>query len=220
MDELDLFHYERQATAKGFQHIVGVDEVGRGPYAGPVVAAAVYLPPGIEQEIPGLNDSKKLTAKRRELLNKQLHQHPKVEISIQELSHEVVDEINILQATYRAMRLAVQALMPQADYILVDGKPVPNLPLPNLNIIKGDSKSASIAAASIVAKVYRDNLMQKFDQQYPGYDFANNMGYGTKSHRDALAKIGPCPIHRRSFKPIAQLLGLPPYDQTQPELFQ
>ena len=219
MNDLDLFHYEHEATAKGYQHIVGVDEVGRGPYAGPVVAAAVYLPPGIEKEIPGLNDSKKLTAKRRELLNEQLQKHPGVEISIQELSHEVVDEINILQATYRAMRLAVKELMPKADYILVDGNPVPDLPLPNLNIIKGDSKSASIAAASIVAKVYRDHLMKEMDRKYPGYDFANNMGYGTKSHRAGLDKIGPCPIHRKSFKPIAKLLGLPPYDSIQPELF-
>ena len=219
MEKIDLFHYEHEATAKGYQHIVGVDEVGRGPYAGPVVAAAVYLPPNIENEIPGLNDSKKLTAKRREILAELLHNHPKVEISIQELSHEIVDEINILQATYRAMRLAVKSLMPKADYILVDGNPVPDLPLPNLNIVKGDSKSASIAAASIVAKVYRDKLMAEADLKYPGYDFSKNMGYGTKSHRDGLDKIGPCPIHRKSFKPIAKLLGLPPYNQTQPELF-
>jgi ribonuclease HII len=105
------------------------------------------------------------------------------------------------------MRLAVQELLPKADYILVDGKPVPDLPLPSQNIIKGDSKSASIAAASIVAKVYRDRLMVEADQKYPGYDFAKNMGYGTKAHREALNKLGPCPIHRKSFKPIADLLN-------------
>lgn len=202
-----MFAYEKEYAQK-YSWIVGVDEVGRGPYAGPVVAAAVILPDDAEQTIPGLNDSKKLTAKRREELNQILLDRDDVKVSIVELSHEVVDELNILQATHKAMRMAVEKLMPEADFILVDGKPVPNLPLPSQNIIKGDSKSASIAAASIVAKVYRDNLMIEADKKYPGYGFAKNMGYGTKDHRDALEEQGACPIHRRSFAPIAKILGI------------
>lgn len=204
---MDMFHFEDVALAAGYSRIAGVDEVGRGPYAGPVVAAAVILPD--HRNLPFLDDSKKLTAARREEINEQLHAMDDVRISIVELSHEEVDEINILQATWKAMRLAVEKLLPDADYILVDGKPVKGLPLPSTNIIKGDSKSASIAAASIVAKVYRDRLMKEADKLYPEYDFASNMGYGTKSHRDALDNHGPCPIHRKSFAPIAKLLGLP-----------
>ncbi len=205
---MDMFSYEKEYRAKSYSGIVGVDEVGRGPYAGPVVAAAVILPADAEKTIPGLNDSKKLSAAKREELNEILHDRDDVKIGIVELSHEEVDKLNILQATHKAMRMAVEKLMPQADFILVDGKAVPNLPLPSQNIIKGDSKSASIAAASIVAKVYRDRLIVEADAKYPGYGFAKNMGYGTKEHREALEKIGVCPIHRRSFAPIAELLGI------------
>lgn len=204
---MDMFAYEKE-FGQNYSQIVGVDEVGRGPYAGPVVAAAVILPANAEKTILGLNDSKKLTAKKREELNKILLEREDVKVSIIELSHEVVDELNILQATHKAMRMAVEELMPEADFILVDGKPVPNLPLPSQNIIKGDSKSASIAAASIVAKVYRDNIMIAADKKYPGYGFAKNMGYGTKQHREALEEQGVCPIHRRSFTPIAERLGI------------
>lgn len=204
---MDMFAYEKE-FGQNYSQIVGVDEVGRGPYAGPVVAAAVILPANAQETIPGLNDSKKLTARKREELNKILLEREDVKVSIIELSHEVVDELNILQATHKAMRMAVKELMPEADFILVDGKPVPNLPLPSQNIIKGDSKSASIAAASIVAKVYRDNIMIEADKKYPGYGFAKNMGYGTKQHREALEEQGVCPIHRRSFAPIAKLLGI------------
>ncbi len=204
-----MYSFEEDLNQRGYQRIIGVDEVGRGPYAGPVVAAAVILPPDAKSSIPGLNDSKKLTEKKRNELNEILLNRKDVLVSIVELSHSEVDRLNILEATHTAMRQAVDELKEQGgDFVLVDGNPVKGLSLPAQNVVKGDSKSASIAAASIVAKVYRDQLMCGYDKIYPGYGFAQHKGYGTKVHRDALEKLGVCEIHRRSFTPIAKILGI------------
>lgn len=201
-DTIDMLHFEHEAIKNGFVRIAGVDEVGRGPLAGPVVVAAVVLPNG-SCELP-LVDSKKLTAKRREKLAKEIRSIPKVDISIVTLEAEEVDKLNILKATHKAMRLALQNLENGAEFALVDGLPVPNLPIEANFIIKGDGRSLSIAAASIIAKVYRDALMVKYDDIYPGYNFSAHKGYGTKVHLQALKKLGPCPIHRRSFAPVRE----------------
>lgn len=205
---MDMWCFENQFRDAGYQRIAGVDEVGRGPYAGPVVAAAVILPHQLD--LPGLNDSKKLTAKKREALATALEQHPEVHIGLAEISPAQIDEINILQATWLAMRQAVENLPLKADFILVDGKPVKGLPVDSENLIKGDGRSASIAAASIIAKVYRDRLMCELDQSFPEYGFASNMGYGTKAHQQALEQFGATIHHRRSFAPVAKVLGLAP----------
>ena len=172
---IDLWRYEREAFGAGIKLVCGVDEAGRGPLAGPVCAAAVILPP--ELEIPGLNDSKKLTDKKR---------------------RELYD-INILQATFLAMERAMQKLSPQPELALIDGNRAKDFGLPVRTIVKGDSLSASIAAASILAKVTRDRLMEEYDAQYPQYGFAVHKGYGTKRHYEALREFGPSPIHRRTF---------------------
>ena len=186
--------YERRFAHKG--RIAGIDEVGRGPLAGPVVACALILP--TDHNILYLNDSKKLSAKKREEL---------YEILVREAagyalgmeSHETIDSINILQATYSAMRKAIASLNPPAEFLLNDAVTIPGIALPQCPIVHGDASSASIAAASIVAKVTRDRLMDDFDNIYPEYGFARNKGYGTAEHIEALKKYGPCPIHRRSF---------------------
>ena len=190
-----MYTYEReQMSCASF--IAGVDEVGRGPLAGPVVAGAVILPR--DYEITGLNDSKKLTEKRREEMNLVIRREA-LSIGIGVVSHEVIDEINILQATYEAMRRALKELDPAPEIILVDAVTIPDITVPQIPIVKGDAKSASIAAASIVAKVYRDHLMQELDVRYPGYGFARNKGYGTREHIQAIKELGPSPMHRRSF---------------------
>lgn len=204
----DLLFFERQAKGLGYHLVAGVDEVGRGPLAGPVVAAAVIVPDG-DFSIP-VKDSKALSATRRQVLSDRLRTHPGVCISIAAVEPAEIDEINILQATHKAMRCALAQLLPQADFALVDGLPVPRLPIPAEFLVKGDSRSASIAAASIVAKVHRDALMVELDTAFPGYGFSRHKGYGTREHLDALRRLGPCPAHRRSFAPVAKAVNPPP----------
>ena len=186
--------YERRFAEKG--RIAGVDEVGRGPLFGPVAAAAVILEPG--SEILYLNDSKKLSEARREALYDEIMEKAAA-VGVGMVSAARIDEINILQATYEAMREAVSQLSPRPDYLLVDAVTIPGISVPQLGIIKGDAKSLSIAAASIIAKVTRDRLMYEYDALYPGYGLAKNKGYGTAEHIEALRRLGPTPLHRRSF---------------------
>ena len=186
--------YEERFADKG--PIAGIDEVGRGPLAGPVVACAVILPPG--SRILYLNDSKKLSAKKREeLYDVILSEALAVGIGME--THEVIDRINILQATYSAMRKAVHALSVRPGFLLNDAVTIPEISIPQCPIIRGDAKSISIAAASSVAKVTRDRMMDEYDKQYPEYGFAANKGYGTAMHLEALRKYGMCEIHRKSF---------------------
>ena len=195
-EPMDLWVYEREAFDAGIRLICGVDEAGRGPLAGPVCAAAVMLPPGLE--IPGLNDSKKLTdKKRRELYDVITAQA--VSYGIAFASEQEIDEINILQATFLAMRRAVEQLGVQPELALVDGNRDPGLGIPTRTIVKGDGLSASIAAASILAKVTRDRWMEVLDAKYPQYGFAVHKGYGTKRHYAALTEFGPCEEHRQTF---------------------
>lgn len=191
-----LWRFENEAYAQGYRAIVGTDEVGRGPLAGPVVAAAVVLPRGVE--ILGINDSKKLSEKRREALAEEIKAKA-LAYKIAEVSPAEIDRVNILHAAERAMKEAVEAL-PFGDYLLVDGQNQLDVRLPVRNLIGGDSISISIAAASIIAKVYRDHLMVQLDSVYPQYNFAQNKGYGTADHYAALQKYGPSPVHRRSFR--------------------
>lgn len=193
----DLWSYERACRAEGFTTVCGVDEAGRGPLAGPVCAAAVILPQDLE--IEGLNDSKKLTEKRREALYDVIVREA-VAYGIAFADEKEIDEINILQATFLAMRRAVEQLSVRPSIVLVDGNREPDLgDLPVKTIVKGDSLSANIAAASILAKVTRDRFMLEQDAIYPQYGFAVHKGYGTKAHYAALTQYGACPIHRRSF---------------------
>lgn len=186
--------YERQYRERGT--LCGIDEVGRGPLAGPVVAGAVILPE--DCEILYLNDSKKLSEKKRELLYDEIMEKA-IAVGIGAVSPERIDEINILQATYEAMRIAISRLSVRPDLLLNDAVTIPQVDIPQVPIIKGDAKSVSIAAASIIAKVTRDRMMVQYEDLYPGYEFASNKGYGSARHIAALKKIGPCPIHRRSF---------------------
>ncbi len=188
--------YEKKYYLKGFSLIAGIDEVGRGPLAGPVVAAAVILPEGTL--IEGINDSKKLTAKKRQQLFDVISEKA-VSIGIGLETNYVIDEINILNATYSAMKKAISNLNVKADFILVDGSAVPGLETEQEAIIKGDEKSISIAAASIIAKVTRDKMMEDYHIKYPDYNFKSNKGYGSASHIEAIKKNGLCPIHRKSF---------------------
>ena len=200
---------EQQAREDGFATVAGIDEAGRGPLAGPVVAAAVILPDGYE--LAGLNDSKQLSAKRRETLYAALMQDPRVKKSVAQASVEEIDRLNILRATHLAMARAAQALTPLPQMCIIDGLPVPNFPLPARNLVKGDARCLSIAAASILAKVTRDHIMQELDAQFPAYGFARNAGYGTREHLEAIRTHGITVHHRRSFAPVAQMelpLGL------------
>ncbi len=191
----DLYAFEA-GLRNEYRLICGIDEAGRGPLAGPVCAAACVLPAGLELE--GLNDSKKLSEKRREALYDQITAQA-LAWAVCLVDEKTIDEINILQATFRAMRGAVSKLSLTPNLCLVDGNLDPGLGLPTKTVVKGDATCASIAAASILAKVTRDRLMLRYDAQYPGYGFAAHKGYGTKAHYAALAALGPCPIHRRSF---------------------
>lgn len=186
--------YEYRFRDQGL--LCGIDEVGRGPLAGPVVAGAVILPK--DCEILYLNDSKKLSEKKRELLYDEIMEKA-VAVGLGVVDQRRIDEINILQATYEAMRLAIGALKVRPDLLLNDAVTIPGVEIPQVPIIKGDAKSVSIAAASIVAKVTRDRMMVEYDAVYPGYGFASNKGYGAAKHIAALKEIGPCAIHRRSF---------------------
>ena len=193
---MDWYAYEKRAGEQGFSAVCGNDEAGRGPLAGPVCAAAVILPP--ECDIPGLNDSKKLSEKKREALFPVI-QEKALAFGIGWATAEEIDRVNILQATFLAMARAVEALPAPADYALVDGNRMPPLPIPGETIVKGDATSASIAAASFLAKVSRDRLLRRLDEEHPEYGFAKHKGYGTKAHYEAIRKYGLLPEHRRSF---------------------
>ncbi|MFW5803019.1 MAG: ribonuclease HII [Verrucomicrobiota bacterium] len=193
--------YEREAWASGYTRVAGLDEVGRGPLAGPVVACAVVF--ASSELIPaGLNDSKRLTASRREALAAELRSCAQTVIGVGIVEPAEIDRLNILRATHWAMKLAVDDLSLAADFLLVDGLPVPGLPVPSRAIVKGDSLSASIAAASIIAKVTRDGIMTRLSDEYPGYGFDAHKGYGTRAHLAALKAAGPSPVHRMSFAPV------------------
>ena len=195
-ESIDLWKYEREAREQGYSLICGVDEAGRGPLAGPVCAAAVILPPDVE--ITGLNDSKKLTERKREELY-DLITRQAVAYGIGFADEKEIDRINILQATFAAMGRALEELRVKPDLALIDGNRAADFGLPVRTIVKGDSLSASIAAASILAKVTRDRLMMEYDATYPQYGFAVHKGYGTKRHYEALRQHGASPIHRQSF---------------------
>lgn len=197
-----LFNYRSQLFEQGCQTVAGVDEVGVGPLAGPVVAAAVVLPP--KTDLPGLNDSKKLSAKARERLDQAIREQA-VAFSVAEISPEEIDRINILQATLEAMRQAISGLCEQVspDHVVVDARKIPGVSIPQTALVHGDAIDGSIAAASIVAKVHRDGLMQRLADRFPGYGLERHMGYGTAEHIEALGRLGASSIHRRSFAPVA-----------------
>ena len=213
--DTDRFLHERVLFASGIERVAGVDEAGRGPLAGPVVAAAVILPrswvlEGIPDEFADLNDSKQLTEVQRDRFFAGLTGDPAVRYAIAAVEPSVIDEINILQATHRAMNQALADLGDDVDHALVDGRPVRSLRLPQTALVKGDSLSYSIAAASVLAKVTRDRVMREAEGRWPGYGFASHKGYPTPEHLEAVARLGPCPIHRLSFAPLRR---------PEPELF-
>lgn len=212
---MDRFHHERILLAQGVRGIAGVDEAGRGPLAGPVVAAAVVFPEswiraGLPSELDGLNDSKQLSPQQREAFYSFLTAHPEIRWGHAVIDADVIDVINILQATHRGMNDALARIAPKPTHALVDGKPVKTLRWPQTALVKGDSLSFSIAAASVIAKVTRDRLMLNAHEQWPDYGFDQHKGYPTPDHLAALARHGPCRIHRRSFAPLKQ---------PEPELF-
>lgn len=196
-----MLAYEKELYTQGIQLIAGVDEVGRGPLAGPVVVAAVILPE--DCKISGLNDSKKIPkSKHKEIYEAVLQNAVAIGIGIKD--NQVIDQVNIYEATKLAMMEAIGQLEPQPQHLLIDAMKL-DLPIPQTSIIKGDANSLSIAAASIVAKVTRDQMMEEFDREYPGYDFAQNAGYGTANHLAGLYQLGVTPIHRRSFEPVKSM---------------
>lgn len=193
---MDWIEFEKEALAKGYKSVCGVDEAGRGPLAGPVCAAAVILPEGVI--IDGVNDSKKLSEKKRESLFDVIREQA-LSYSIAYATVDEIEEINILNATMLAMRRAINGLDIKADYAMIDGNKIPPIDIDAECIVKGDAKSMSIACASILAKVSRDRLLYKYAEEYPMYGFDKHKGYGTKVHREAILKYGPCPYHRKSF---------------------
>lgn len=195
-----LLQFRQSLMRRGARFVAGVDEVGVGPLAGPVVAAAVVLPGRVE--LPGLDDSKRLSAAARERLDRAIRAQA-VSLSIGAASHREIDRLNIYHAALLAMRRAVEGLGCVPDHVLVDARRIPDIAIPQTAMVNGDARDASIAAASIVAKVHRDALMTDLDRRHPGYDFARHKGYATATHRRALARLGPCAIHRRSFAPCA-----------------
>ncbi len=204
--------FERNLWSREFTLVAGVDEAGRGPLAGPVVAAAVILPAtwangGFDARLVDLNDSKQLTEAQRENFFQIITTHPDLRYAIAIADAATIDRINILQATHRAMNEALAQLQPQPQHVLVDGRPVKTMTLPQTALVKGDSRSYSIAAASVLAKVTRDRMMLEFDAKFPGYGFAIHKGYGTPQHLAAIEKLGPCPIHRMSFAPMKLKVG-------------
>jgi ribonuclease HII len=206
------FRFERELVKQGITRVAGVDEAGRGPLAGPVVAAAVVFPVdwilrGPPMPLRRINDSKQLTAAAREMLYAELISRPEVGFGVARCDAGLIDEINILRATHRAMNLALEQLSPPPQHALVDGWRVKSLRFPHTAVVRGDCLSYSIAAASILAKVSRDRLMVEFDRQYPGYGFAGHKGYGTAEHLAALRERGACPVHRRSFAPLRLAQG-------------
>jgi len=199
--------HESELWQKGFTLVAGVDEAGRGPLAGPVVAAAVIFPSrwsesGVDARLHGLNDSKQLTESQREDFFAVLTAHPEIRFAVSVVDVETIDRINILQATHRAMNEALAQLQPRPEHVLVDGKPVRTMELPHTALVKGDARSYSIAAASVLAKVTRDRMMLEFHERWPAYGFAEHKGYGTEQHLAAIAAHGPCPIHRLTFAPF------------------
>lgn len=194
--------FEKQYADHGI--VIGVDEAGRGPLAGPVSVGAAMIPADFAH--PLINDSKKLTEKRREALYDELILREDIRWEVCLVEAEEVDEVNVLKATHLGMARAVKALGVTPGMCLIDGLKVPNFPYPHIGIVKGDSKSLAIATASIFAKVTRDRIMREAAVRYPGYGFEKHKGYGTKGHLEALRTLGPCPLHRRSFQPVAQLL--------------
>jgi ribonuclease HII len=204
----DVLLYEKEAWASGFLRLAGIDEAGRGPLAGPVVAAAVifdsdYIQAELTSTYDALTDSKAMTEKKREAFFEVLQENDAVQIGVGIIEPEEIDRINILKATHKAMGIAVADV--QADFALVDGLPVKGLPCGHNAIVKGDALSISISAASIIAKVTRDRIMVKLDAKFPEYGFAGHKGYGTKQHLEALQKHGATPVHRQSFRPVAEL---------------
>lgn len=193
---MDWLEFEKEALAKGYKSVCGVDDAGRGPLAGPVCAAAVILPEGVI--IDGVNDSKKLSEKKRESLFDVIREQA-LSYSIAYATVDEIEEINILNATMLAMRRAIDGLDIKADYAMIDGNKIPPIDIDAECIVKGDAKSMSIACASILAKVSRDRLLYKYAEEYPMYGFDKHKGYGTKAHREAILKYGPCPYHRKSF---------------------
>ncbi len=199
--KLNLYEYEEALYDQGNQLICGVDEAGRGPLAGPVVVAACILPPFLR--IEGINDSKQLTAKKREELFKIIVKNA-VAYQIVFVSEADVDLLNIYQATKKGMLEVIRGLEVTPDHVLIDAMPLGELKIPHTSIIHGDARCASVAAASILAKVTRDEFMEKMDVKYPNYGFKKNKGYGTKAHMEALEKYGPCPIHRKTYAPVSK----------------
>ncbi len=202
---VDPWHYEREARTRGFIRIAGVDEVGRGPIAGPVLAAAVILPEDFDCSL--LRDSKVLTPKQRESVYEHIIREA-LAVGIGEVGPEIIDDINILRATARAMQEALQNLSVPCDFVLVDGLPVNSLPVPSRAIVKGDSISASIMAASVVAKVTRDRIMLELDREYPQYGFRQHKGYATRTHLEAIDIWGVCEYHRKSFAPVRERVSI------------
>ena len=194
--------HEHRLTGSGYSIIAGIDEAGRGPLAGSVFASAVVLPRGFIPQ--GINDSKKLSPRVRERLHQQLTSEPDVLWAVAKKNAAEIDLLNILRATHAAMRTAWELLEPRPDHVLIDGLPVPQFPCPQTALVGGDAISLSIAAASIIAKVERDREMEEMDRLYPEYGFAKHKGYPTAEHFAKLRLHGPCPIHRRSFAPVAQ----------------
>jgi len=202
-EKTNLYKFEEELYDLGFEHICGVDEAGRGPLAGPVVVAACILPPFLR--IEGINDSKKLSAKKRDELYKIIVKNA-ISYSCVFIDEKTIDNLNIYEATKKGMLEAIDKLEVKADYVLIDAMPLSELKTNNKSIIHGDALSASIAAASIIAKVSRDRYMDKMDIKYPNYGFKHHKGYGTKKHMEALEKYGPCKIHRKTFSPIREML--------------
>ncbi len=205
----DILLYENKAWKSGFSFVAGVDEAGRGPLAGPVVAAALifdkdFLSNGVPPELIGLTDSKALSEKKRDHFFEILTNHPSVKFGVGISDAKEIDQINILQATYKAMARALENLPEIAQFALVDGNPAKGLPCPSENIVKGDSWSLSISAASVIAKVTRDKMVYELDKLHPEYGFAKHKGYGTKEHIAAINKFGVLECHRKTFKPISE----------------
>ncbi|MDB6034452.1 MAG: Ribonuclease [Verrucomicrobiales bacterium] len=199
--------FERELWLRGILCVAGVDEAGCGPLAGPVVAAAVQFPciwadAGLPSKFRGLNDSKQLTEEEREKFHALITGREDIRYGISVVDAEVIDQINILQAAHRAMNQALEQLDPAPQHALVDGRPVKSMRVPHTPLVKGDARSYSIAAASVLAKVTRDRIMMEYDRQYPGYGFGEHKGYGTPQHLAAIHLLGPSPIHRRSFSPL------------------
>ncbi len=204
-----MISYEQAWWSRGCRYLAGIDEAGRGPLAGPVVAAAVFIEQqeavsSLETTFSGITDSKQLSPESRETFYRMMRDTPSVRIGIGFCNHLEIDELNILRATHLAMRRAVVALSVPVEGVLVDGRPVEGLPCISESIVKGDSQSLLIAAGSIAAKVVRDACMREYDRLYPGYGFADHKGYGTRAHIQALLRMGPSPIHRFSFRPVRE----------------